>query len=298
MSHSGLLYLFWEQDFGRSNRPISKKMNFFIFLVICYIFSIIIFIFIKIKENIIINKTSLFKLYRIYFLISFILIFLYRSKEWSILKTILYFRDENNMFHFYISDYNRFIKEFYNIIFFYIFSVYLPFIIILTVYKLMYSFPNYKGIIYCIYLFFITYFLAFFLSQNQTILDINLFIESNNKFLKNNSIFNFTIILFNNKGYFFDIFIIIFFWNFFCYVILFCIRIKYKVRNFIKKKNEYVTILWIIRLLIYLIYIYFISAFIYLSFIYFCISIILFVEYLLFFIRFRSYLKGRVIYHF
>ena len=81
MSHSGLLYLFWEQDFGRSNRPISKKMNFFIFLVICYIFSIIIFIFIKIKENIIINKTSLFKLYRIYFLISFILIFLYRSKD-------------------------------------------------------------------------------------------------------------------------------------------------------------------------------------------------------------------------
>ena len=125
-----------------------------------------------------------------------------------------------------------------------------------------------------------------------------LYIESNNKFLKNNSIFNLTTILFNNKGYFFDIFIIIIIWNFFCYIILFSIRIRYKVKNFIQKKNEYIITLWIIRLIIYLIYIYFISAFIYLSFIYFCISIILFVEYLLFFIRFRSYLKGRVIYHF
>lgn len=299
MSHSGLLYLFWEQDFGRSNRPISK-MHIFTYISIIYIIIVFMLFFIFkfffkffIQKK---NKTKTYKRYIVYFFISFCFIFFYLSKDLSlIIKLRSHLWINNLSFNIYIQDYNIFIKELYILYFLYLFTFYRPFILFFGIYTRTSIFFNYKGILFVIYFFVSAYFFSLVLAQNQLINEIGIFILENTSFRKPFSTLNVTALLFNFKGYFYDIFRISAILNLIVYIYFFCRKVSNEIYLILKKNNSLYIIRWCLRILFYFIYLYFLSSFIYKFFFYFFISRLLCIEYSLFFIRFRWYLKGSIL---
>lgn len=296
MSHSGLLYLFWEQDFGRSNRPISK-MHIFTYISIIYIsivfmllflFNYVFKFFIREKDK---KRILYYKRYILYFLISFFFIFFYLSKDLSlIIKLRSYFWIDNTYVNIYIQDYNRFIKELYIRLFFLIFSMYIPFIGYFNLYIIYSTFFKEKGISFIIYFIFNAYFFAFLLAQSQRLIDIYSLSRNNalnRKFFSN---LNLTAILFNFKGYFYDIYIVTFFRYMIYYIIIF--RRKLTKKLFIIFSTQSNSLGLFSRLILYFIYRYFINSLNYFSVFCFSFLMIFFIEYSFFYRRFIWYRKG------
>lgn len=296
MSHSGLLYLFWEQDFGRSNRPISK-MHIILFISIIYIIIVfmLVFLFNYVFKTFIQEKNKKiilsYKRYISYFIISFFFIFFYLSKDLSlIIKLRSHFWINNLSFNIYIQDYNIFIKELYNIFFFLIFSIYIPFIRYFTLYILFSTFFQDKGISFIIYFFLNAYFCAFVLAQSQRVIDIYNLSKDNTLDTKLLSTLNLTSILFNFKGYFYDIYISLFFRYLIQYIIIFRRKIISMLFYTININNLIIN--WFVRLILYFIYIYFINSLNYIPFFYVNILIIFLIEYNFFYLRLIWYRKG------
>ena len=292
MSHSGLLYLFWEQDFGRSNRPISK-MHIFTYISIIYIIIVFMLFFIYkfffkffIQKK---NKTKTYKRYIVYFFISFCFIFFYLSKDLLlIIKLRSHLWRNNTYVNLYIQDYNMFIKEIYIRFFFIIFSIYIPFLLYFNLYIIYSIFFKEKGIFFIIYFIFNAYFFAFFLAQSQRLIDVYNWSKDNT--LNNFFFSNLTVILFNFKGYFYDIYIATLFGYTIHYIIIFHRKMIKKL--FITFCTESNNISFIFRLMFCCIYRYFINSLNCLSFFYFSLLIIFFREYSFFYRRFIWYRKG------
>jgi|LakMenEpi03Aug12_release.lakeMendotaPanAssembly.Ray.scaffolds.fasta_scaffold460096_1 hypothetical protein len=230
----------------------------------------------------------------IYFFFSFRGIFLFLCIHWFIiLKKRSYFLRKYMPFNFYIRDYNIFIKEFYTLIFFFLISIYSVFFRFYISYKIISRFPKYKGVYFVFYLLCSIHFFTFIVSQTQTFRDVLRFVETNKFFRKSFSNYNLISILFNFKGYFYDLFFIIAFWYICFYIFIFCI-FRSKSRDSVIQKNKH-CIFWVFRVRFYSFYFYFISSLLYISFFYFFRQIRFVTEYFIFFIRFRWYSKNIII---
>ena len=231
-----------------------------------------------------------------FFFRNFLLIYIYLCRDWSLICKIIFNSITQNIyFNFYILDYNIFIKELYILYFLYLFTFYRPFILFFGIYTRTSIFFNYKGILFIIYFFVSAYFFSLVLAQNQLINEIGMFILENTSFMKPFSTLNVTALLFNFKGYFYDIFRISTILNLIVYIFSFCRQVSNEIYLIFKKNNNLYVIRWSLRILFYFIYLYFLSSFIYKFFFYFFISRILCIEYSFFFIRFIWYLKGFIL---
>ena len=231
-----------------------------------------------------------------FFFRNFLLIYIYLCRDWSLICKIIFNSITQTIyFNFYILDYNIFIKELYILYFLYLFTFYIPFIILFSIYVTVSIVFNYKGILFIIYFFVSVYFFSLVLAQNQLINEIVMFSLENSSFMKPFSTLNLTVLLFNFKGYFYDVFRIRGIAHLVVYVLFFCRQLSNEIYLIFKKDNNLYVIRWSMRIFFYFLYLYFLSSFIYKFFFYFFISRILCIEYSFFFMRFRWYLKGFVL---